>query len=151
MLYVMFRYHGESLQSIRKALLRALNLRAEPQLPAGGLDAIRAQWQSTFSNILHRAKNAAGKWNTKFIETHGFFKVKRVSKVSIALLFPRYSSCTTLCVSCRWKQFEPEVLPQGLWDLHDRYLCVLLCILYVYPYQHALIYEKYSNPCKYAF
>ncbi|XP_018517972.1 LOW QUALITY PROTEIN: gonadal somatic cell derived factor [Lates calcarifer] len=53
------RYHGESLQSIRKALLRALNLRAEPQLPAGGLDAIRAQWQSTFSNILHRAKNAA--------------------------------------------------------------------------------------------
>ncbi|GLD55470.1 growth/differentiation factor 6-B-like protein [Lates japonicus] len=53
------RCHGESLQSIRKALLRALNLRAEPQLPAGGLDAIRAQWQSTFSNILHRAEKAA--------------------------------------------------------------------------------------------
>ncbi|XP_062269609.1 bone morphogenetic protein 6-like [Platichthys flesus] len=48
--------HGESLESIRKSLLRALNLEAEPRLPAGGLHAIREQWQRTTS---HRAKVAA--------------------------------------------------------------------------------------------
>nr|XP_019937360.1 PREDICTED: bone morphogenetic protein 5-like [Paralichthys olivaceus] len=50
------RCHGESLQSIRKSLLRALNLEAEPRLPAGGLHAVREQWKSTIS---HRANVAA--------------------------------------------------------------------------------------------
>nr|AYN77824.1 gonadal soma-derived factor [Scatophagus argus] len=52
------RCQGESLQSIRKGLLRSLNLQIEPQLPAGVLDGIREQWRSTFSNIAHRAKDA---------------------------------------------------------------------------------------------
>ncbi|XP_026209720.1 gonadal somatic cell derived factor [Anabas testudineus] len=53
------RCHGESLQSIRKSLLRALNLQAEPQLPVGGLDSVREQWKSIFSTISHRAEDAA--------------------------------------------------------------------------------------------
>ncbi|XP_070780882.1 gonadal somatic cell derived factor [Enoplosus armatus] len=53
------RCQRESLQSIRKGLLGALNLQTEPQLPAGGLDGIREQWRSTFSNIAHRTKDNA--------------------------------------------------------------------------------------------
>ncbi|XP_067341061.1 gonadal somatic cell derived factor isoform X2 [Channa argus] len=51
------RCHGESLQSIRKSLLSDLNLQAEPQLPAGGLDSVRVQWKSTFSTTFQRAKD----------------------------------------------------------------------------------------------
>ncbi|XP_044030624.1 bone morphogenetic protein 6-like [Siniperca chuatsi] len=51
------RCQHESLQSIRKGLLRALNLQTEPQLPAGGLDGVKNQWRSTFSNNAHRAKD----------------------------------------------------------------------------------------------
>ncbi|XP_035463213.2 gonadal somatic cell derived factor [Scophthalmus maximus] len=53
------RCHGESLQSIRKSLLSALNLRAEPRLPAGELDAVRGLWQSTFSVISQTDKDSA--------------------------------------------------------------------------------------------
>ncbi|XP_040915081.1 growth/differentiation factor 6-B-like [Toxotes jaculatrix] len=53
------RCHGESLQSIRKGLLRALNLQTEPWLPAGGLDNVTKQWKSTFSTISHSAKDTA--------------------------------------------------------------------------------------------
>ncbi|TNN59164.1 Inhibin beta E chain [Liparis tanakae] len=52
------RCQGESLQSIRKGLLGALNLQAEPRLPAGGLDGVREQWR-TFISTAHRAKDAA--------------------------------------------------------------------------------------------
>ncbi|XP_029025931.1 gonadal somatic cell derived factor [Betta splendens] len=45
------RCRGESQQSVRRALLRGLNLQAEPQLPAGGLDSVREQWNSVFSAI----------------------------------------------------------------------------------------------------
>ncbi|KAF7653997.1 hypothetical protein LDENG_00075220 [Lucifuga dentata] len=50
------RCQGESLQSIRTGLLRALNLQVEPRLPMGRLDSIRDQWKSTFSAIAHKAK-----------------------------------------------------------------------------------------------
>ncbi|XP_068562870.1 gonadal somatic cell derived factor [Cebidichthys violaceus] len=53
------RCQGGSLQSIRKGLLGALNLQAEPQLPAGGLDGVREQWRTAFSTIAHRAKDTA--------------------------------------------------------------------------------------------
>ncbi|XP_070845305.1 gonadal somatic cell derived factor [Chaetodon trifascialis] len=53
------RCHGESLQSIRKGLLSALNLQVEPQLPAGGLDGVREQWRRIFSDAAHRAMDAA--------------------------------------------------------------------------------------------
>ncbi|KAK9532521.1 hypothetical protein VZT92_009901 [Zoarces viviparus] len=53
------RCQGGSLQSIRKGLLGALNLQAEPQLPAGGLDGVREQWRATFSAIAHTAKDTA--------------------------------------------------------------------------------------------
>lgn len=56
----MFRCQGESLQSIRKSLLSSLNLQVEPQLAAGGLDSVREQWRSIYSNIADRAKDAAG-------------------------------------------------------------------------------------------
>ncbi|KAM4634073.1 uncharacterized protein ACJ7VT_002661 [Polymixia lowei] len=46
---------GESLHSIRKGLLEALNLQTEPRLPVGGLTSIREQWKATFSAIGHRA------------------------------------------------------------------------------------------------
>ncbi|XP_056279297.1 growth/differentiation factor 6-like [Pseudoliparis swirei] len=52
------RCQGESLESIRKGLLGALNLQAEPQLPAGGLDGVREQWR-TFIGTAHRAKDTA--------------------------------------------------------------------------------------------
>ncbi|XP_073334303.1 gonadal somatic cell derived factor [Pagrus major] len=53
------RCQGESLESIRKALLSSLNLQVEPQLPAGGLHAVREQWRRTFSNIATSAKDTA--------------------------------------------------------------------------------------------
>ncbi|XP_068430636.1 gonadal somatic cell derived factor [Clinocottus analis] len=53
------RCQAESLQSIRKSLLGAFNLQAEPQLPAGGLDGVREQWRTTFSIAAHRATDAA--------------------------------------------------------------------------------------------
>ncbi|XP_014906804.1 growth/differentiation factor 7-like isoform X2 [Poecilia latipinna] len=53
------RCKDESLQSIRKGLLRALNLQAEPQLPAGGIDSVREQWQRTIGFILQAAKKTA--------------------------------------------------------------------------------------------
>ncbi|XP_068190176.1 gonadal somatic cell derived factor [Antennarius striatus] len=53
------RCEGGSLQSIRKSLLASLRLQVEPQLPAGGLDAIREQWRSTFSSIRHVLVDAA--------------------------------------------------------------------------------------------
>ncbi|XP_008422005.1 growth/differentiation factor 7-like isoform X2 [Poecilia reticulata] len=53
------RCKDESLQSIRKGLLRALNLQAEPQLPAGGIDSVREQWQRTIGFIPQAAKKTA--------------------------------------------------------------------------------------------
>lgn len=61
----MFRCQGESLESIRKALLSSLGLQVEPQLPAGGLTAVREQWTRTYNNIAHKAKDTASKWNLK--------------------------------------------------------------------------------------
>ncbi|XP_033995967.1 growth/differentiation factor 5-like [Trematomus bernacchii] len=51
------RCSGGSLQSIRQSLLEGLNLQAEPQLPAGGLDGIGEQWRTTFGSIAHRVKD----------------------------------------------------------------------------------------------
>ncbi|XP_054908712.1 gonadal somatic cell derived factor isoform X1 [Poeciliopsis prolifica] len=53
------RCKDESLQSVRKGLLRALNLQAEPQLPAGVIDRVRDQWQRTIGFIPHAAKKTA--------------------------------------------------------------------------------------------
>ncbi|KAM6975495.1 gonadal somatic cell derived factor [Tautogolabrus adspersus] len=53
------RCQGESLQSIRKGLLRALNLQIEPRLLNSGLDHVREKWRTTFSDIAHRARDAA--------------------------------------------------------------------------------------------
>ncbi|CAL8322376.1 unnamed protein product [Lota lota] len=54
------RCQRAALPSIRMSLLRALNLKAEPQLPIGQLAAIRAQWKNTFSAIGHRSKGTTG-------------------------------------------------------------------------------------------
>ncbi|XP_020514502.2 bone morphogenetic protein 6 [Labrus bergylta] len=53
------RCQGESLQSIKKGLLTALNLQIEPRLPVAGLDRVTEQWRRTFRNIEHRARDAA--------------------------------------------------------------------------------------------
>ena len=47
----MFRCQGESLESIKKALLSSLSLQVEPQLRAGGLNAVREQWTRIYSDI----------------------------------------------------------------------------------------------------
>ncbi|CAL8386793.1 unnamed protein product [Boreogadus saida] len=54
------RCQRAALPSIRRNLLKALNLRAEPQLPIGQLEAIRAQWKKTFSAIGHSSKGTTG-------------------------------------------------------------------------------------------
>ncbi|XP_075311562.1 gonadal somatic cell derived factor [Odontesthes bonariensis] len=51
------RCQGESLQSIRKSLLRALNMQTEPRLPAGGLDSVREQWQRAFRSSSQSAQD----------------------------------------------------------------------------------------------
>ncbi|CAJ1070751.1 gonadal somatic cell derived factor [Xyrichtys novacula] len=53
------RCQAESMQSIRKGLLRALNLQIEPRLPGGGSGRVMDQWRTTFSNIAHGARDAA--------------------------------------------------------------------------------------------
>ncbi|KAM6903040.1 uncharacterized protein FYW49_016546 [Xenentodon cancila] len=45
------RCPDQSLETIRKSLLGALNLQTEPRLPVGMLDSVREQWQRTFSTI----------------------------------------------------------------------------------------------------
>ncbi|XP_029300830.1 growth/differentiation factor 6-like isoform X2 [Cottoperca gobio] len=54
------RCQGGSLQSMRKGLLEALNLQAEPRLPAGALDGVREQWRTTFGSIIHQDTADAG-------------------------------------------------------------------------------------------
>ncbi|KAJ0013017.1 hypothetical protein NQD34_017351, partial [Periophthalmus magnuspinnatus] len=41
-----------SLQSIKKELLKSLNLQAEPQVPVGLLDSVQEQWKQAFSAFL---------------------------------------------------------------------------------------------------
>lgn len=53
------RCQDQSLQSIRKDLLRALNMQIEPQLPAGAIESVREQWQRTDSNIAQSARKTA--------------------------------------------------------------------------------------------
>uniref|UniRef100_A0A3Q2NUD6 Uncharacterized protein n=1 Tax=Fundulus heteroclitus TaxID=8078 RepID=A0A3Q2NUD6_FUNHE len=57
------RCQDQSLQSIRKNLLRALNMQTEPQLPAGVIDGVREQWLRTFNIIPQIVKKTASKWN----------------------------------------------------------------------------------------
>uniref|UniRef100_A0A3B3ZCE1 TGF-beta family profile domain-containing protein n=1 Tax=Periophthalmus magnuspinnatus TaxID=409849 RepID=A0A3B3ZCE1_9GOBI len=40
-----------SLQSIKKELLKSLNLQAEPQVPVGLLDSVQEQWKQAFSAL----------------------------------------------------------------------------------------------------
>ncbi|XP_060917883.1 gonadal somatic cell derived factor [Labrus mixtus] len=65
------RCQGESLQSIRKGLLRALNLQTEPRLPNAGLDHVGQQWRTTFSDIAHRARDAAAPAVSGSLESPG--------------------------------------------------------------------------------
>ncbi|KAK0141309.1 Bone morphogenetic protein 5 [Merluccius polli] len=58
-IYDQHRCQRDELPSIRRSLLRALNLQVEPQLPMGQLAPIREQWKHTFSAIGHRSKGSA--------------------------------------------------------------------------------------------
>ncbi|XP_015231843.1 PREDICTED: bone morphogenetic protein 6-like [Cyprinodon variegatus] len=53
------RCQDESLQSIRKGLLRALNMQTEPQVPAGTIDSVREQWLRTFTTIPQSVRKIA--------------------------------------------------------------------------------------------
>ncbi|XP_035996215.1 gonadal somatic cell derived factor [Fundulus heteroclitus] len=53
------RCQDQSLQSIRKNLLRALNMQTEPQLPAGVIDGVREQWLRTFNIVPQIVKKTA--------------------------------------------------------------------------------------------
>ncbi|KAJ3605429.1 hypothetical protein NHX12_027476 [Muraenolepis orangiensis] len=52
--------HRDALPSIRRSLLGALNLQAEPQLPKGQLAAIREQFKNTFRAIGQRSMGTTG-------------------------------------------------------------------------------------------
>ncbi|KAM6986266.1 gonadal somatic cell derived factor [Aplochiton taeniatus] len=56
---VAFRCQGESLQSIRKTLLKGLNIQTEPLVAAGSLTKIREQWKTSYSAISHTAQERA--------------------------------------------------------------------------------------------
>ncbi|XP_030623808.1 gonadal somatic cell derived factor [Chanos chanos] len=47
------RCNGESLQSIRKTMLEALNLQREPQLSIKGMTQLRDQWKAAFKATGH--------------------------------------------------------------------------------------------------
>nr|AGA54135.1 gonadal soma derived factor 1 [Dicentrarchus labrax] len=105
------RCQGESLQSIRKSLLRGLNLQVEPQLPAGGLDGVREQWRSTFSNIADRAKDAA---------------VPAVSGYSVS---PDDGNSTSLkCCSMASEIFMKD-LGWDNWVIHPASIAIVQCAL----------------------
>ncbi|XP_022625559.1 growth/differentiation factor 6-like [Seriola dumerili] len=102
------RCHAESLQSIRKGLLRALNLQAEPWLPAGGLDTVREKWQSSFSTVSHRAKHTAA------------------AAVSVS---PDGGNSTTLkCCSMASEIFMKD-LGWDNWVIHPSSLTIVQCAL----------------------
>ncbi|KAI3362216.1 hypothetical protein L3Q82_012546 [Scortum barcoo] len=105
------RCQGESLQSLRKGLLRALNLQTEPELPVGGLDSIREQWKSIFSNMPHRAKDAA------------------VPEVSNYSLSPDGGNSTRLrCCSMTSEIFMKD-LGWDNWVIHPASLTIVQCAL----------------------
>uniref|UniRef100_A0A8C6T0N8 TGF-beta family profile domain-containing protein n=1 Tax=Neogobius melanostomus TaxID=47308 RepID=A0A8C6T0N8_9GOBI len=53
--------HGVSLQTIKRDLLKSLNLQTEPQVPMGLLDSVHEQWKMAFSvsNQAHVAHSAS--------------------------------------------------------------------------------------------
>uniref|UniRef100_A0A3B3ZCR5 TGF-beta family profile domain-containing protein n=1 Tax=Periophthalmus magnuspinnatus TaxID=409849 RepID=A0A3B3ZCR5_9GOBI len=48
-------HQSVSLQSIKKELLKSLNLQAEPQVPVGLLDSVQEQWKQAFSALSRTA------------------------------------------------------------------------------------------------
>uniref|UniRef100_A0A8C9Z0R5 TGF-beta family profile domain-containing protein n=1 Tax=Sander lucioperca TaxID=283035 RepID=A0A8C9Z0R5_SANLU len=103
------RGQGGSLQSIRKGLLETLNLQAEPQLPAGGLDGVREQWRNTFSTVAHRAKDTVAS-----------------SGHSVS---PDVANCTSLkCCSMASEVFMKD-LGWDNWVIHPASLTIVQCAL----------------------
>uniref|UniRef100_A0A8C6WEB5 TGF-beta family profile domain-containing protein n=1 Tax=Neogobius melanostomus TaxID=47308 RepID=A0A8C6WEB5_9GOBI len=47
--------HGVSLQTIKRDLLKSLNLQTEPQVPVGLLDSVHEQWKMAFSALSNQA------------------------------------------------------------------------------------------------
>ncbi|XP_037547695.1 growth/differentiation factor 6-A-like [Nematolebias whitei] len=76
----------ESLQSIRKSLLGALNIQTEPQLPAGFLDGIREQWQRTLGTNSQSAKDTTAVNNSASVESVNSTGLKCCSMASEVFL-----------------------------------------------------------------
>ncbi|KAM7368858.1 hypothetical protein PAMP_013163 [Pampus punctatissimus] len=105
------RCQGESLHSISKRLLQALNLQAEPRLPAGVLDSVRKQWKSTFSTIGHMANDTA---------------IPAVSDYSVS---PDSGNSTSLkCCSMASEIFMKD-LGWDNWVIHPASLTIVQCAL----------------------
>ncbi|XP_045922372.1 gonadal somatic cell derived factor [Micropterus dolomieu] len=106
------RCQHESLQSIRKSLLGALNLQTEPQLPAGGLEGVRKQWWSAFSSNAHRAMDNA---------------VPAVSGYSVS---PDDGNSTSelKCCSMAYEIFMKD-LGWDNWVIHPASLTIVQCVL----------------------
>lgn len=149
----MFRCHGESLQSIRKSLLNALNLRAEPRLPAGELDAVRGLWQSTFSVISQTDKDSAGRWNPKWIEaTHTFSSLSLIlcGFFFFDMLFRLQQSL------CHLRMETVQAWSAAPWPLRYSWKVrmqqyVWMCMCTVCASILSCTWEKYGNPCQYLF
>ncbi|XP_026153444.1 growth/differentiation factor 6-B-like [Mastacembelus armatus] len=104
------RCHGESLQSIRKGLLRALNLESEPWMPAGGLDRAREQWKSTFNTISQRTNETP---------------VPTVSGYSVS---PDSGNSMSQCCSMASEIFMKD-LGWDNWVIHPASLTIVQCAL----------------------
>ncbi|TKS84334.1 Growth/differentiation factor 6 [Collichthys lucidus] len=108
---VMSRCQVESLQSIRKVLLRALNLQVEPQLPASGLDRFREQWSGNFIDADRKAKHTA---------------VPAVSGYSTS---PDGGNSTSLKCCSMVSEIPMKDLGWDTWMIHPVSLTVVQCAL----------------------
>ncbi|KAE8284955.1 hypothetical protein D5F01_LYC16400 [Larimichthys crocea] len=105
------RCQVESLQSIRKVLLRALNLQVEPQLPASGLDRFREQWSGNFIDADRKAKDTA---------------VPAVSGYSAS---PDGGNSTSLKCCSMASEIPMKDLGWDTWMIHPVSLTVVQCAL----------------------
>uniref|UniRef100_A0A8C6UK49 TGF-beta family profile domain-containing protein n=1 Tax=Neogobius melanostomus TaxID=47308 RepID=A0A8C6UK49_9GOBI len=58
--------HGVSLQTIKRDLLKSLNLQTEPQVPVGLLHSVHEQWKMAFSALSNQAHGSEAKITVLF-------------------------------------------------------------------------------------
>ncbi|CAG5893421.1 unnamed protein product [Menidia menidia] len=135
------RHQDESLWSIRKSLLRALNMQMEPRLPAGGLDSVRQQWQKTFRAIPQSSQDTNSEWDPNgrpYAHSVGISPQLTPAKVHNVLLAaaasgysvsPDSGNSTSLkCCSTASEIFMKD-LGWDSWVIHPLSLTIVQCAL----------------------